>query len=136
MTLRIAAFPEGGQIPVKYSQAAEGAAPGEGTSPEMMWADVPAETQSFVLHMHDIDVVRDRTSDDQLHWVVWNLPAAAVGLPEGVPRGERLPDGSYRVQPVRSTGAGSAGEWSHASLHLRALRIGHKAGRRAAIESL
>mgnify|MGYP006893465531 CR=1 FL=1 len=33
MTLTVAGFPDGGQIPVRFSQAAEGAAPGEGTSP-------------------------------------------------------------------------------------------------------
>ena len=31
MTMTIPGFPDGGQFPVKYSQAAEGAAPGEGT---------------------------------------------------------------------------------------------------------
>src|SRR5439155_22372225 len=56
LTLTIAAFPDGSDIPVKFSQAAEGAAPGEGTSPAMAWTNVPAGTQSFVLHMHDMDV--------------------------------------------------------------------------------
>ena len=51
MTLTITAFPDGGQIPVKFSQAAEGAAPGEGTSPAITWANPPAGTQSFVLNM-------------------------------------------------------------------------------------
>src|SRR5215813_5964261 len=86
MTLTITGFPDGGQIPVKFSQAAPGAAPGEGTSPAMTWANPPAGTQSFVLNMHDMDVVRNRTSDDQAHWVVWNIPATATGLPEGVPK--------------------------------------------------
>src|SRR5437879_13778788 len=67
MTLTIRAFPDGGQIPVRFSQAAEGAAPGEGTSPAIRWANPPAATQSFVLHMHDMDVVRNRTTDDQAH---------------------------------------------------------------------
>jgi phosphatidylethanolamine-binding protein (PEBP) family uncharacterized protein len=31
--------------------------------------------------MHDLDVTRNKTSDDQLHWVVWNIPASATGLP-------------------------------------------------------
>ena len=53
MTLTIPGFPDGGVIPVKFSQAAEGAAPGEGTSPAMSWANVPAGTQTFFLHMHD-----------------------------------------------------------------------------------
>src|SRR5262245_30698581 len=95
MTMSIAAFPDGGPIPVRFSQAAEGAAPGEGTSPAITWANPPAGTQSFVLNMHDMDVARNRTTDDQAHWVVWNIPAAATGLPEGVPKGSQRPDGSY-----------------------------------------
>src|SRR6516164_10687032 len=76
MTLTIPGFPDGSQVPVKFSQAAPGVAPGEGTSPAMTWANVPSGTQSFVLNMHDMDVVRNKTSDDQAHWVVWNIPAA------------------------------------------------------------
>src|SRR5207249_423250 len=41
MTMTIAGFPDGGEIPVKFSQAAEGAAPGEGTSPAITWTNVP-----------------------------------------------------------------------------------------------
>ena len=81
MTLTIPAFPDGGQFPVKYSQAAEGVAPGEGTSPAISWANPPAGTQSFVLNMRDMDVARNRTTDDQAHWVVWNIPGTATGLP-------------------------------------------------------
>ena len=36
MVLTVQGFPDGGEIPVKFSQAAPGAAPGEGTSPAMM----------------------------------------------------------------------------------------------------
>lgn len=59
MTLTVAGFPDGGQIPVKFSQAAAGAAPGEGTSPAITWANEPAGTQSFFLHMHDLDLARN-----------------------------------------------------------------------------
>src|SRR5256885_773358 len=75
MTMTIAGFADGGQIPVRFSQAAEGVAPGEGTSPAITWSNPPADTRSFVLNMHDMDVVRNKTSDDQAHWVVWNIPA-------------------------------------------------------------
>src|SRR5713226_6080191 len=81
MTLTIPGFPDGGQIPVKFSQAAPGVATGEGTSPEMSWANVPAGTQSFFLNMHDLDLARNKTTDDQAHWVLWNIPATATGLP-------------------------------------------------------
>src|SRR6187399_1446208 len=86
MTLTIPGFPDGGHIPVKFSQAAPGVAPGEGTSPAMSWANAPAGTQSFFLHMHDMDLARNKTTDDQAHWVLWNLPATLTGLPEGVPK--------------------------------------------------
>ena len=75
MTMTVAGFPDGGQFPVKNSQAAEGAAPGEGPSPAITWANAPTGTQSFVLHLHDMDLARNRTTDDQPHWVVWNIPA-------------------------------------------------------------
>jgi phosphatidylethanolamine-binding protein (PEBP) family uncharacterized protein len=80
MTLTIPGFPEGGQIPVKFSQAAPGVAVGEGTSPAMSWANVPSGTQSFFLHMHDMDLARNKTTDDQAHSVLWNIPATATGL--------------------------------------------------------
>jgi Raf kinase inhibitor-like YbhB/YbcL family protein len=125
MTLTITGFPDGGQIPVKFSQAAPGAAPGEGTSPAMTWANPPAGTQSFVLNMHDMDVVRNRTSDDQAHWVVWNIPATATGLPEGVPKGPQLADGSYQIsatgQVYRGPGAPANGPYHHYMFELFAL---------------
>ena len=125
MTLTIPGFSDGGQIPVKFSQAAPGVAPGEGTSPAMTWANVPAGTQSLVLNMHDMDVVRNKTTDDQAHWVVWNLPATATGLPEGVPKGSQLSDGAYQVSATgpmyRGPGAGANGPFHHYVFELYAL---------------
>ena len=74
-------FPDGGQIPVKFSQAAAGVPVGEGTSPAINWTNVPAGTQSFFLNMHDMDLARNKTTDDQAHWVLWNIPATAASLP-------------------------------------------------------
>jgi Raf kinase inhibitor-like YbhB/YbcL family protein len=125
MTLTIPGFADGGQIPVKFSQAAPGAAPGEGTSPAMSWSNVPAGTQSFFLHMHDLDVVRNKTTDDQAHWVFWNIPGTLKGLPEGVAKGSQLPDGSYQISatgPVyRGPGAPATGPLHHYVFELYAL---------------
>ena len=125
LTMTISAFPDGGPIPVKYSQAAEGVAPGEGTSPAINWTNVPAGTQSFVLNMRDMDVARNRTSDDQAHWVVWNIPATATGLPEGVPKGSQRPDGSYQVSATgpmyRGPRAAATGPLHHYMFELFAL---------------
>jgi len=97
MTLSTTAFTDGGEVPVRFSQAAEGAAPGEGTSPPLVWDNVPAEARSFVLHMHDLEVARNRTTDTQVHWLVWNIPGDARGLPEGIPRGSRLVNGARQI---------------------------------------
>src|SRR5262245_1929296 len=125
MTMTIAGFADGDQIPVKFSQAAPGAAPGEGTSPAISWANAPTGTQSFVLHMHDMDVVRNKTTDDQAHWVVWNIPATATGLPEGVPKGAQLKDGSFQIsvtgQVYRGPGAPASGPLHHYVFELFAL---------------
>ncbi|MDP2128374.1 MAG: hypothetical protein Q8K97_13470, partial [Pseudohongiella sp.] len=37
--LTVDGFESGGDIPVRFSQAAEGAAPGGGTSPELSWVN-------------------------------------------------------------------------------------------------
>lgn len=127
MTLSTTAFEDGGIIPVKFSQAAPGAAPGEGASPALTWANAPAGTRSFFLHMHDLDFVRNRTTDDQVHWLVWHIPPTATGLPEGIPRGSQRADGSYQISvtgPVyRGPGAGAAGPLHHYVFELFALDI-------------
>ena len=127
MVLTVQGFPDGGEIPVKFSQAAPGAAPGEGTSPAMRWTNVPAGTQSFVLNMRDLDVARNRTTEDQAHWVVWNIPATASGMTEGQPKGEKLPDGSYQHsatgQVYRGPGAPATGPRHHYMFEIYALDI-------------
>ena len=125
MTMTVAGFPDGGTIPVKFSQAAPGVAPGEGLSPAITWTNVPAGTQSFVLNMHDMDVARNKTTDDQAHWVVWNIPASATGLPEGVPKGAQLADGAYQFsatgQMYRGPGAPATGPQHHYTFEIFAL---------------
>jgi Raf kinase inhibitor-like YbhB/YbcL family protein len=119
MVLTTTAFPDGGPIPAKYTQA------GEQVSPALSWSNVPPGTQSFVLHMRDPDVARNRGTEDQVHWLVWNIPGTATGLPEGVQKGEQLPDGSRQISasgPVyRGPGAPASGPMHHYTFELYAL---------------
>lgn len=119
MVLTTPAFPDGGVIPPKFSQA------GEQVSPELNWANAPASTQSFVVHMRDPDVARNRTTEDQVHWLVWNIPGTAKGLPEGVPKGAELPDGSRQIsasgQVYRGPGAPATGPMHHYMFEVYAL---------------
>jgi len=119
MTLTTTAFPDGDPIPARYTQA------GEQVSPELKWTNTPPGTQSFLLHMHDPDVARNKTTDTQVHWLVWNIPATATGLPEGVPKGEKLADGSQQISasgPVyRGPGAPATGPQHHYTFEIYAL---------------
>ena len=119
MTLTTAAFADGAEIPLKYTQA------GEQTSPALTWSNAPANTVSFVLHMHDLEVARNRTTDDQVHWLVWNVPGSSTGLPQGVPQGAELPDGSRQTSasgPVyRGPGAPANGPMHHYTFEIFAL---------------
>jgi Raf kinase inhibitor-like YbhB/YbcL family protein len=119
MVLTTTAFADGAPIPVKYTQA------GEQVSPVLSWSNVPPGTQSFVLHMRDPDVARNKTTEDQVHWLVWNIPGTATGLPEAVPKGPQLPDGSQQISasgPVyRGPGAPATGPMHHYTFELYAL---------------
>ena len=113
------AFPDGTDIPPKYTQA------GNQTSPAINWMNVPAGTVTFLLHMHDLEVSRNHTSDDQLHWIVWNIPGTATGLPEGVPTGAQLQNGAYQLSAsgavYRGPGAPASGPRHHYTFELYAL---------------
>lgn len=119
MVMSIAAFADGTDIPPKFTQA------GDQTSPAITWTSVPDGTVSFLLHFHDLEVSRNHTSDDQLHWIVWNIPATATGLPEGLPKGAQLPNGAYQLsasgQVYRGPGAPAGGPRHHYTFELFAL---------------
>ena len=116
------AFEDGGVIPDKYTQAAGPMA----VSPELKWSQVPPGTQSFVLLLHDPEPALNKSSKmDVTHWLIWNIPATATGLKEGVPAGE-LPDGSRQVSLRANAymGPGApAGPYHHYTFELYAIDI-------------
>ena len=119
MRLMSNSFIDGGLIPLKYTQA------GEQASPQLAWANAPMGTQSYVLHMHDMEGARNKTTDDQLHWLVWNIPVETRALPEGVPMGD-LKDGSHQTSATgngvyRGPGAPANGPYHHYVFELFAL---------------
>jgi len=69
-------FDDGETMPVRHTVF------GENLSPPISWSNVPAGTRSFVLIMHDRDMP---IPGGFVHWVVYNIPGSAVGLPEGLP---------------------------------------------------
>lgn len=123
MRLTTHAFADGAIIPLKYTQAS----PDGAVSPELTWTNVPPGTQSFVLWMHDVDLALNKTSEDNLHWLVWNIPGEDTTLPEKVPTGAKLPNGSYQVSyagpSYRGPGAPATGPLHHYIFELFALDI-------------
>ena len=78
------AFPDGGIIPAKFTGRG-------GVQPGFKFSNAPAGTMSYAIIFHDIDVSLKGSTDDVLHWIAWNIPASANGIPEG-----KLPDGSVQ----------------------------------------
>ena len=117
MTLASPAWPDGASMPRKYTQA------GEDVSPPLAWSGAPEGTASFVLIVHDLDAAVG--TDDILHWMVWNIPGTATGLPEQVPQGPTLVDGSRQISATgpnyRGPGAPAAGPAHHYVFELYAL---------------
>lgn len=121
MVLTTSAWPDGGQIPAKYTQA------GAQVSPELRWTNVPAGTRSFVVNMLDPDVSVQHGTETQPHWIVWSIPATATGLPEGVKPGAELPDGAHQISAsgpqYRGPGAPAGGPLHHYTIEVYALDV-------------
>ncbi len=73
--LKSAAFENGGSIPRQYT------CDGKDLSPALFWSGVPEKAETLALIVDDPDA----PSKTWVHWVVFDLPATATGLPEGVP---------------------------------------------------
>ena len=84
------AFPDGGIVPPKYTGRG-------GVQPAFKFSNAPAGTVSYAIIFHDLDVAIGGNTGDVLHWIAWNIPASANGIPEG-----SLPAGS--VQGANITG--------------------------------
>ena len=78
------AFPDGGIVPQKF--AGRG-----GVQPGFKFTGAPEGTVSYAIIFHDVDVALGGNTGDVLHWIAWNIPASANGIPEG-----SLPPGSVQ----------------------------------------
>ena len=68
------AFEYNGVLPEKYT------ADGEGISPPIEWAGVPAGAQAVVVLVEDAD---SPTPEPIVHAIVWDMPGADATIPEG-----------------------------------------------------
>ena len=82
--LKSSAFGQNQAIPKKYS------CDGSDVSVPLSWNDPPQGAKSFALIADDPDAPRGTW----VHWVLYDLPAGAQDLPEGVATQETLNDGA------------------------------------------
>ena len=74
------AFDHHGMVPESNS------AYGENVSIDLTWADLPEGTQQLALIRDDPKVVEIGMMEQPfVHWVMYNIPASASGLPAGLP---------------------------------------------------
>jgi Raf kinase inhibitor-like YbhB/YbcL family protein len=122
LTLTTPAFADGGEIPARFTQSSPNP-----VSPRLEWTNVPPNTVAFALIMHDPDVAIQRRTEDVLHWLIFNIPATARELPEGVSATAQLSDGAVQGKNVggavgyRGPGAPAAGPDHHYTWELFAL---------------
>lgn len=119
MSLTTTAWTDGGTIPAKYTQA------GAQVSPPLAWSNAPDDAVSFALIAHDTDATIGSGTDDMLHWMLWNIPKGTRSLPEAVPQGNQLPDGTRQISAsgpyYRGPGAPASGPAHHYVFEIYAL---------------
>ncbi|MGE0042690.1 MAG: YbhB/YbcL family Raf kinase inhibitor-like protein [Vicinamibacterales bacterium] len=119
MTLQTSAWPDGGRIPEAFTQA------GAEQSPPLTWSPAPEGTASYLLVVRDLDAAVGDGTGEVLQWLVWNIPATATGLPQGVPMSPELPDGTRQISQTgpyyRGPGAMAAGPVHHYVFEVYAL---------------
>jgi len=78
MLLESPAFADGDSIPSKYT------CEGEDISPPLRWSKLPEGTRSLALIVDDPDAPDPKAPKRTwVHWVLYDVPADATGLPEG-----------------------------------------------------
>ncbi len=88
LTLKSTVFAEGTAIPAIYT------CEGKNLSPPLQWQGVPANAHSLVLIVDDPDAPDPKAPKfTWVHWVLFNIPVDAAGLPEAVAPGS-LPAGT------------------------------------------
>ncbi len=88
LSIRSAAFVNGGEIPARHT------CQGRDVSPPLDWSAAPPNTQSLVLIVDDPDAPDPAAPQmTWVHWLLYGLPPSASALPEGVAEGA-LPAGT------------------------------------------
>jgi len=113
LTLTSDAFADEGDIPARFGQVnfqvpmgnasfvCDNSAESVNVSPALQWVNVPPDAKSLVLLLWDqMNYAMPDVPETARfpHWVIFNIPPASTGLPEGVPAEPTLADGSVQAK--------------------------------------
>lgn len=88
MTITSPAFEHKGEIPGEYT------CDGKDIAPALAWTGIPEGTTSLALIVDDPDAPDPKAPKmTWVHWVLYNIPPSATGLPKGAGTGD-LPPGT------------------------------------------
>jgi Raf kinase inhibitor-like YbhB/YbcL family protein len=101
MKITSPAFTHNEAIPSQYT------CDGQDISPALEWSDLPEGTKSLVLIVDDPDAPDPKAPKMiWVHWVLYNIPPSATGLPQAV-KSQDLPEGTKEgVNDWKRTGYG------------------------------
>jgi hypothetical protein len=97
MQIKSSAFKNGARIPAKHT------CDGVDVSPPLEWGKLPAGTKYLALICDDPDA----PMGTWVHWVLYDVPASAGGLPEKLPPLKEIADGTKQgMNDFRAIGYG------------------------------
>lgn len=101
LTITSPSFNHNGKIPARHT------CDGQDSSPQLSWTGMPAGAKSLVLIVDDPDAPDPAAPKmTWVHWVLYNIPLNATGLPEDV-AAKDLPAGTLQgVNDWQRTGYG------------------------------
>ncbi len=91
----------GSALPSAFS--CEGKAFGKGVAPELHWSGAPVGTKSYVIIFKDVSL-QAAAPEFAYHWAIWDIPASAIAIPEGLLAG--IPSGALAGATQLSAGPG------------------------------
>ncbi|MFF5209668.1 YbhB/YbcL family Raf kinase inhibitor-like protein [Streptosporangium sp. NPDC000396] len=95
-SLTSGAFAGNGTIPARHTCAQDGVS-GNDISPPLAWSGAPAAAQSYAITFID-------TANGGKHWVIWDIPADRLSLPEGLGLGFTVPEVAGAKQKAMGSG--------------------------------
>lgn len=93
LAVESSAFTHGRRLPTRHTRD------GSNVSPSLGWSNLPKGTVTMALICEDPDAPQD---EPWVHWLIYNIPALTLRLPEGISRSEEPEEVDGALQGINS----------------------------------